>query len=61
MYCNMAFIDYLELVDENMVETYGVSTDNDDMDHIAECQECDESPEECVRQIGEKVGMAGVV
>jgi hypothetical protein len=61
MYCNMAFIDYLDLVDSTMIEVFGISTSDEDMDCIAECQECDETPEECVRQIGEKVGMAGVV
>ena len=54
MYCNMPFIDYLNLVDDVMTTMYGITSNDTNMDHIAECQECDETPEECVRQLGDK-------
>jgi hypothetical protein len=52
-YSEMAFIDYLNEVDDLLESKYGITSNDCDMDHIAACQECGESPEECVRQMAE--------
>ena len=52
-WCKKPFIEYLNAVDDELTIRYGISSNDTNMDMIASCHECDETPEECVRQIGE--------
>jgi hypothetical protein len=56
-YNEMPFIDYLNEVDEILEAEYGIPASEANMDTIASCQECNQSPQECTWEITNKYGI----
>ena len=50
----MAFIDYLNAVDDLLDERCGITTEQADLDTVAECQDEGWLPSECADWLAEK-------